>query len=81
MTTNEIKDIEGDILFNFMKSIPVTDRRFFVRDVIKLCDYRISVKTFYNWQYKACRIPVFGKKAIEKAAGCTLFIWRKPFTE
>jgi hypothetical protein len=54
---------------------------WFVRDVIRLCDYRISVKTFYNWEYRACRIPIFAKRAIEQAAGCTIFIWRGPFLQ
>jgi hypothetical protein len=81
MTTNEIKDIEGEILLRFMKSMPTPDRKYFIRDVIRLCDYRISVKTFYNWEYRACRIPIFAKRAIEEAAGCTIFIWRGPFVE
>lgn len=62
MTNNEIKTTEAELLNNYLDSIPSCDRKYFAREVVRRCGNGITMKTFYNWKYMSCRIPVFAKK-------------------
>jgi hypothetical protein len=79
MTTNEIKRVEGELLNNFLDSIPRCDRKYFIYKVINKCGYPVTYKTFNNWRYMACRIPIFAKRVIEEVAERQIFIWEEPY--
>lgn len=66
MTNNEIKTTEAELLNNYLDSIPSCDRKYFAREVVRRCGNGITMKTFYNWKYMSCRIPVFAKKSSKK---------------
>ena len=80
MTLNEIQVAEAQMLNDYLDTIPSCDRKYFAREVVKRCGNGITMKTFYNWKYMSCRIPVFAKKIIEEVAGRQIFIWDDEFT-
>lgn len=80
MTNNEIKIIEAQLLNDYLATIPSCDRKYFIREVVRQCGNGVSAKTFYNWKYMSCRIPVFAKKIIESVAGKEIFIWTDEFS-
>jgi hypothetical protein len=79
MNSNEIKRIEAGLLNDYLMTLPYGQRKYFMYEVVKKCGNGVSVKTFYNWKYMACRIPYFAKKAMEDVAGKTIFIWDDKF--
>ncbi|MBR6747216.1 MAG: hypothetical protein IKL83_07560 [Muribaculaceae bacterium] len=79
MNTYEIREIESKRLREYLETLSTTEHRFFVSDVIEKCGRGMSKKTFYNWKYGLCRIPLFAKKIIEETAGQTIFIWSPEF--
>lgn len=79
MTTYEIREIESKRLRDFLETLSTTEHRFFVADTIEKCGHNLSKKTFYNWKYGLCRIPLFAKKIIEELAGREIFIWTPEF--
>ena len=79
MTTYEIREIESKRLREYLQTLSTTEHRFFVSYVMEKCGRQMSKKTFYNWKYGMCRIPLFAKKIIEEVAGTTIFIWTDEF--
>lgn len=73
MTTADTKRIDSKCLNDYMNSIPISNRRFFINKVVEACGQGIKKKTFYNWKSGCCRIPEFCKREIEKIAGLTVF--------
>jgi hypothetical protein len=79
MTTNEIKIVESRRLNEFLEQIPRSDRKYFIHKVVEACGTTVSYKTFNNWRYMSCRIPIFAKRVIEEIAGKQIFIWEEPY--
>lgn len=79
MTTYEIREIESRLLREYLDTLSITEHRFFVTDVIEKCGRSFTKKTFYNWKYGLCRIPLFAKRIIEEVAGKEIFIWTPEF--
>ena len=76
LTTCQIKATESEKLRSFLATLSKTEHRFFVEDVLLKCKgRRFTKKTFYNWKYGNCRIPLCAKKAIEEVAGKEIFLW------
>jgi hypothetical protein len=75
MTANEIKIVESGLLRDYMATLPYGERKYFIKRVVEKCGNGVTNKTFYNWEYMACRMPDFAKRAIEEVAGKTIFIW------
>ena len=79
MTTYEIREFESKRLRDFLESMSTTEHRFFVTEVMEKCGRNMSKKTFYNWKYGLCRIPLFAKRTIEEVAGKEIFVWTQEF--
>ena len=76
LTTYQIKATESEKLRSFLATMSKTEHRFFVEDVLLKCKgSKFTKKTFYNWKYGNCRIPLFAKRAIEEVAGNEIFLW------
>lgn len=70
-SNRQIKEIESKILYDFVHAMPYVDRKYFITNVITLC--QLPRRHFYNWQDGYARIPSFAKVHIEAVAGQPLF--------
>ena len=74
MTNRQIREVGCKCLNDYLATIPQSNHRFFVKQVVAECGNGIKQKTSYNWKAGYCRIPDFCKDIIEKIAGCRIFL-------
>lgn len=68
---NDIKHRDAKLLCSYLETLSYQESVEFVDEVVRAAG--VHRRTFFNWKYMCCRIPLWAKEIMENIAGRTIF--------
>ena len=68
---NDIKHRDAKLLCGYLETLSYQESVEFVDEVVRAAG--VHRRTFFNWKYMCCRIPLWAKEIMENIAGRTIF--------